>query len=184
MPGFQAKRNLVYRAPFSHFLQGLCFERSSSKESFYLNVFIIPLFVPKDYIYFTFGKRIGRGWNTTDQNIVKKIFSEINCQDISTYLDSISNLQDFVSRIEKITEYKSLYFYQAIGLAQALDGRIKESLENLYQIQIQADVSVAWQRDLKEQTERFCRLLKENPDRAIQQLLEWQEYTTQKLKIL
>jgi hypothetical protein len=60
LPGFRVKKYLIYRIPSPHILHGFCGEGSAySKSDFTVWVFVLPLYVPAEVIYFNFGERIG-----------------------------------------------------------------------------------------------------------------------------
>lgn len=57
LPGFAVKGSLMFIPPCRHLLRGIYFETSAAdKRSFYVTVFVLPLFVPTDHIYLNLGE--------------------------------------------------------------------------------------------------------------------------------
>ena len=190
MPGFQAKGNLVFSRPISHVLQALYFEGSSySKEDFYLNIFIFPLFSPEEHLSFNYGERLqhsmGQGWNTDMPNLISQLEEAVNSEQAALYLTPINSISEFIQRLDVINSGsdKSLYYYEAMGFAHVLNGETDEAFKNLRKVEEQANVSSHWQLKLKERSEYFQKLLKENPIQAIKQLEEWEAFTVENLKV-
>lgn len=60
LPGFAVKGHLLYKEPIGHILRGFCGEGSGfSKTDFTIHVFAQPLYEPEDFLWFSYGKRIG-----------------------------------------------------------------------------------------------------------------------------
>ena len=62
LPGFAVSRRSLFMCPVKHILRGFCFDRSIDPLSFYLHVFIQPLYVPRDSVALSFGERLGQSW--------------------------------------------------------------------------------------------------------------------------
>lgn len=58
LPGFRVRRSLLYAWPFTTLLRGYYFESSAQAATFYVWGFVQPLYIPTDYLYFTFGRRL------------------------------------------------------------------------------------------------------------------------------
>jgi hypothetical protein len=73
LPGFRLGRGLIYAEPFDYLLRGMSMDSSAfSREDFYLNCFVQPLYVPAEGLRFPFGFRLRDprnnhgGWTFTD----------------------------------------------------------------------------------------------------------------------
>src|SRR4026208_1137239 len=67
--GFVLKVRLLFKPPLDRLLRGIFFDSSGDPRVFYPTPFVMPLCVPTNHIYFTFGDRLrtsaGRGrWST------------------------------------------------------------------------------------------------------------------------
>lgn len=76
LPEYRVARGLLYASPVSLLLRGYCFDTSAFEPAaFYVWVFVQPLYVPHDYIFFSFGRRFeeaGAGelrWTLTSANL-------------------------------------------------------------------------------------------------------------------
>src|SRR5436190_1840623 len=71
LPGFVARRSLVYRRPVGYFLHGLSFETSSFTSSrIFVEAFVRPLYEPHDYITYTYGFRLGNDFWDVDEQVL------------------------------------------------------------------------------------------------------------------
>jgi hypothetical protein len=60
LPGFEARKKLVFKPPAKWLLRGFAYETSGSTgRDFYVWVFVQPLYVPVDHLVLSFGKRLG-----------------------------------------------------------------------------------------------------------------------------
>jgi hypothetical protein len=59
LPAYDVHRGIIYRPPLEYLLCGFDFESSAyDKDHVHPTVLVLPLFVPKPYIHYTFGKRL------------------------------------------------------------------------------------------------------------------------------
>jgi hypothetical protein len=88
LPGFRARGRLIIKEPLDHLLRGICLDASSTKGSFYPTAFVQPLYMPKAYIFFSFGGRLRTsngqyGWKLTAgnaNNILEDVTRAIQAQ--------------------------------------------------------------------------------------------------------
>jgi hypothetical protein len=60
LPGYIAKGHLLYQQDLEHILRGFWFESSAfDRDSFTVEVFVQPLYIPVSHLSFTFGHRLG-----------------------------------------------------------------------------------------------------------------------------
>lgn len=48
-----------------------------SKSTYYLQAFVLPLFVPTTFLYFDFGSRVGGGWEGVSPELLKELDSVV-----------------------------------------------------------------------------------------------------------
>lgn len=84
LPGFAARKNLIFIVPVGDNLRGLSFQGSADAKWFYFSVFFLPLFVPTDTVHGTFGRRIGKAtnWNSDNPSLVQDLGRVIQCEAI------------------------------------------------------------------------------------------------------
>jgi hypothetical protein len=138
LPGFAANKSLLYRAPIGELLCAFCFEPSGfDRNGFYLWVFVQPLYVPESDIVFTFGNRLGFGWELT-----KETEAELGAKLLKCVRDEglpwLELLQTPTKFIENVGPGKFMFFnptnrhvLQAISYSQALIGDTQKALATL-----------------------------------------------------
>jgi hypothetical protein len=74
MPGFEPVRAGFVRR-HEWIAECLLYESSAfSRERFYLQAFALPLFIPTDHLYFSYGFRVGNGyWEAVDTKLLKEV---------------------------------------------------------------------------------------------------------------
>ena len=79
LPNYKVHGSLVYALPVDCLLRAFKFESSAFKDSeFNVQYFAMPLYVPTEYLYFTFGARVGQGvsWDV-DRGDVAQIMANV-----------------------------------------------------------------------------------------------------------
>ena len=105
LPGFVARRSLVYRRPVGYFLHGLSFETSSFTSSrIFVEAFVRPLYEPHDYITYTYGFRLGNDFWDVDEQDPGPTFAaiaEAARHDALPFLDQVTNFDEFCELVPK-----------------------------------------------------------------------------------
>jgi hypothetical protein len=103
LPGFVCKGWLLYRHPTNHLLRGFCCNASGfDPTKFTVVVFVLPLYVPTNHVYFLFGGRLkdDRGcdqwWDVSEPNLSEDLLSRIKSQGLPflCQMDSPTKLAD------------------------------------------------------------------------------------------
>jgi hypothetical protein len=138
LPGFVARRSLVYRRPLENFLCGISFDTSSFKGTrISVEAFVQPLYVPFDDLFYTFGFRLGDDFWDVDDDDPEATFAAvagIARRAALPFFDELDGLDRFADRIpewaaEEPKRLKSLQSVddpvvsQALGYAELLRGR-------------------------------------------------------------
>jgi hypothetical protein len=137
---------LLYMPPTESLLNGILFETSGfSKTPFYINVFVMPLFVPSQYLTLSYGNRLESptkpfGWDSQRTNLVPNLRDAIRSRAMP-FLTAIRTLGGFISylRSHRVEDIRSL---EALGYALARSGSVKESIEALDKIERHVDMSI------------------------------------------
>lgn len=81
LDGFRAQGSLLYQIPVGKILRGFIFDSSGfSAEAFYPQVFVQPLYVPRDHLDLTLGKRFLGVWKfepEREHQVAQKLLHEI-----------------------------------------------------------------------------------------------------------
>jgi hypothetical protein len=146
LPGFVARRSLVYRRPVEHFLYGLSFETSAFTSSrIFVGAFVQPLFVPADGLWYTFGNRLGDDFWDVDEDDPDPTFAAIAGtvqRDALPLFEQLGSLDRFCQLVpawaeaepKKLKSLQSLddpVVSEALGYAEILRGQKDAGLELL-----------------------------------------------------
>ena len=200
LPGHRIKGNLLYIADVDYLLRGYSFESSAfSKNRFTIEVFIQPLYMPVDYLFFNFGNRLGTlskesdfWWEydeTKENEMTSDILSMIK-KFGEKFLDKGRSLQSFVNEFDKPDILRNPNNKEAVGNAYILleeYRRPKVLMNGLHHSlveQINKNPEIDWLTHMDNRVLTLLDLLNKGEFRkAKQQLLDWREYTLSKLKL-
>src|SRR5438552_1936158 len=107
LPGFRAKKSLVFAEPLEYLLRGFALESSGFGPSvFYLWVFVQPLYVPSTHIYFHFGRRLGHGWDLdanadNESEVMGQVLTRIKDEGLP-FINRFESPADFADRAAQI----------------------------------------------------------------------------------
>lgn len=77
LPGFVVKGKLLLLQPLGHTIRGVYFAGSSDPRNFYVEIFLMPLFIPSDTITFSIGWRLrhggGEGWKAEMPDLIAEL---------------------------------------------------------------------------------------------------------------
>jgi hypothetical protein len=136
----------------------------------------MPLCVPTDHLYFTFGYRVrhssgGDRWNSTMHNLTEELTAALERDDVE-FLSKIESLSDLVEHAESIVRTERVL--EAIGYVLAREGKASQAVEVLDELLNIIDMTIPWHRDLAGQVSRIKRMLTEHPESAQAQLIDWE----------
>lgn len=109
LSGYACGRGLLFKSPLRYLLRGFCFQPSSfDKFRFSVQLFVQPLFVSSDHIYFSIGNRLGelsrnqeRWWSVAEESentVMEDVFSLIMSEGPLVF-DRFSSLRDVCERV-------------------------------------------------------------------------------------
>ncbi len=184
LPSFKLDGRLMFLPPIKNVLRGIHFEGSRYNEiSFHVTVFVMPLCVPTEHLYFNFGERIrhdggGDRWNLEMPNLVAELGVALKARALP-FLARVESLLDFV-------EVANLYpsnqrTLEGIGFALARAGRTSQAIETFDRLLKEVDFGVDWQRDLAEQANALRVMLIDKPTEAQEKLAAWETETVDNL---
>lgn len=136
LPGFKTKGAMIYKEK-DDVLQAICIEDSGlDKQSFYVWVFFLPLYIPLKQLVFTFGKRLSHGkrW-ASDAEAIDEL-SEAIKREALPYLHSIDTsdrLSQVIAEIDRGPN-KNLNLSQAYAYSLAKEGQREPAIVALKEI--------------------------------------------------
>ncbi len=184
---FVVKVPLVFIPPARPILRGLCFDRSDDKRYFYLEAFVLPLFVPTEDIYFNFGdrvrNRVGSGrWNADEPNLLQELETAVVDQALP-YLREFEAPRDLVKLSEFGEAEETLHETEAIAYALAFDRKAAASIATLDRLLSKLDRTSHWQEAMAKRAELLRADLLDDPAKAQRRLAAWEAETIRNLKL-
>lgn len=185
LPGFVGHKSLLIKAPMNGLLRAVDFDPSGfDKASFYVATFVMPLCVPSDYLHLTFGQRIRQhgktdGWSMTMDDLAAELLRDIQAQ----ALPYLARADTFLSAVDVISAFSNPHAPKAMAflLARAGERKRATALINEYLPKLRLDSH--WEKEIFDISTRLRDMLIADPEAAHRQLLEWEEYTIQKLRL-
>ncbi len=188
LPGLTVKAPLMFIPPVGETLRGICFEGSSfDKNSFYVNVFFLPLFVPRKHLSFEFGNRIrtasgGDRWNADAPDIVRELGVALK-REALPFLSPIESPRDVAQAATSLRLPQNPHIQQAIAYALARAGDVDKAVAELDALLAMLDVKVPWQLEMFERANALkSQLLSDEPS-AQKQLEAWEAESIRNLSL-
>jgi hypothetical protein len=204
LPGFAARHSLLYRRPVEDLLYAVSFGTSSFTSSrIFVEAFVQPLFVPVDFLWSTFGDRLGKAprdeWWDVDEDDPDRAFAVIadvvrrDALQLFAQLDGLTRFCEVVPRWANAehNELKSLQsmddpvVLEALGYAELLRGRDEES-DRLLEAALQSERENGEYADEQRiaNLEHMLELVERSgPDAGRTQLAEWRAQTISALQL-
>ncbi len=187
LPGFAIEKKLIFKSPVEDFLHGLYFESSADADRFYLSVFFLPLFVPRDSVSGTFGKRIGSGTNWRAGN--PNLFADLNTaiqNEAMPFLDNVFTLAGVLNYLKRTIESGrprvNSHVLEAYAYTLIKSGDYSSALESLAELkQMLEGDSTPWVVAQFNRAQLIEEKLLPKPDAALAQLEAWKVETIGKL---
>lgn len=193
LPGFQQKGFLIYRQDFQYLLQGFCFDGSAfNRNSFTIDVFVHPLFIPSEDIDLSFGNRIGimAGkndiWWQYDEmrevEIAQEIFDMMKNHGLP-FLEETATIEGFLKRYKDADIHKNKHIIEGLCYAHILNDDFSKSqkMMRLLSIVLTQDINefpVVWKQEIQQRIQLMLGYLDRTEyDRAKQQLSDWRHFT-------
>ncbi len=202
MPGFVTnKKSEIFIAPIGNVLRGFTFDSSAyAREDFYFCWFFMPICRPIDYITLSNGDRLNvpggnSGWRTDMAALPEKLLEAMQPFALP-FLRSINTVQD---AIEAIYEYRGetvlglrmtrrvtdIYAQHDIACLHILDGQFEKAESMLDKVIFHEHGTDRrqWVLDIVERTKSLRAKLVKDPQLAVVQVKEWQDFTFKGLKL-
>lgn len=183
--------DVVFATPIQDILRGVWFEGSSDANIFYFSVFCLPLFVPRDGIDLTHGKRLrGNGrerWSADDPNLIEKLTEAIR-NDAIPFLNSVSTLAQIrhylKSNVDSDRPRVNTYILEALGYTLIKCGDYPSALKALAELKQRLEKSATLGGlAQKARAQLIEEKLLQSPETALTQLEAWKSETKSKLKL-
>lgn|SRR5262249_28471477 len=164
-----------------HTLRGFSFESSGfDKAAFYVWAFFLPLHVPRKYLSFNLGHRVGSGWEISNPTLDRELSSAM--QKEVHPLVSLKTPENVIEAIRlQLGDYKDLYSHEALAYMLAYSGDTRASLEALGYLLRLLNPAVRWQQEMASRALLLREKLLRDPNEARDQLVIWRAETLHNL---
>lgn len=196
LPTYNTKGHLLYQMEYEDLLRGFCFESSGfSSNTFTIVVFIQPLYIPKPYISYGFGNRLGilsKGrdvwWEYSEEKveeIMQEILGMIQHHGLP-YLERAGTLERFIKQYGHFDRFKiaDVHRMEAIGYGYLLSGNTKSAKKLLDTLSKELEREIirypdeGWQKEMQSRVQLILGYLQnQDQEAAKQQLGAWKNYT-------
>lgn len=191
------KGDLLFMRPIEHVLRGICFDGSIDPRSFYVEVFVQPLFVPSQQISFNIGWRLrGKGggptsWNADSPSLVTELRSALQSEALP-FLRRVESPMEFAVAAgavhpvngpmapQSIDTSSDPVRQQAVAYAWARAGDIQQADDALSRLIRLANQNLFWKREAA-QASMLKSVFLTDPAAAQRQLDAWEEETVKNL---
>jgi hypothetical protein len=185
MPGFVHKGRLLYASPLNHVLRAFNFDSSAfDKETFYVAVFFLPLYIPASHLHLSFGERLrspkGQVWNLSDPCVREELLACIQGVGLP-FLERPRHPCDVAAAIQELGADDDPYRLEAIAYSLAMSDDVSAAQLALERLIKGLDRSTTWQTEMMERATQLAHKLAGNPQEARRQLAEWEQATVKNL---
>jgi hypothetical protein len=187
LPGFACKGWLLYAEPVDHILRGFCCDGSGfDATKFTVYVFVLPLYVPTNHLYFTFGNRLkdDRGcekwWNVNDRSVREDLLFRVRSEGLP-FLNGIRSPRDLVKKAQELPATLDPYKFETIAYSLAMAEDVDVARQALDRLVKALDRSISWQAEMMERATQLAGKLSTDPQGAKHQLVEWEQATVKNL---
>jgi len=198
LPGYRGVQALIYYEDVSHLLRGFYFEKSSDPNSFYLSVFVQPLFIPLDHVSLSFGDRLAHMAEGADHHweldgdetvVMDQILEQIRTVGIP-FLAQFGSLKDFPRALRRNMKVRhSAHLDEAICYSHVLTDDHARARTELARLRLEVTKALVnqpkrtWLAEIAARADEVEACLGRSPHSAKELLQTWADFTRGELEI-
>lgn len=194
LPGFVTnKKNELFIAPIGHVFRGFTFESTAgSREDFYFWWFFMPMVPATDHFYMSHGDRLKvpgghAGWRLDMQDLPDRLMTVMQARALP-FLRSIESIRDTIDAIHELRAPQSvtdINHQNNLACLMILDGQFEDALKMIDKIIAyeQGTDQRQWVLDIVARTKGLREKLLEDPQLALGQVLQWQDFSYKSLQL-
>ena len=197
LPEIAVKGDTLFMRPIGHVLRGICFNGSIDPRSFYVEVFVQPLFVPAQEINLGIGWRLRSkiagptSWSADSPSLVTELRNTLQ-REALPFLRRVQSPMDFAVAVgavhpvdgpmppQSIDTSSNPARQQAVAYAWARAGDIRQAEDALNRLIQLADQNPFWNKEA-DQAGMLKSVLLTDPAAAQRQLDAWEAETVKNL---
>jgi hypothetical protein len=193
LDGFRVRGSLLFQPPDGYLLRAFKFESSAfSGSTFHVQAFVLPLYVPTEHLYFTFGDRLGRGgvsWDVEKQPepaAMAEVLQLIEREGLPL-LNGAKEPMDLFAVCQSLKlPLDDPRIAEALTYARVLGGQHAEALlelDDLLPRTAELEARAPWAREIRLREQVVADALRRAPAEALAHLKSWRAESCARLKI-
>lgn len=194
LPGFGCKGSLLFATPIQGLLRGFSFDTSAyDRRRFDIEVFVQPLYIPVDFIFYTFGERLpypSDGWCLSEgeeASVMAQVLASIKGRGLQ-FIGYIQTPRDLAHKRALVNSSPNdPHVVRAVAYSHALAHEYPEAVQALDRLDaIMSEdnpLRQPWDDELQEQGRLMRKLLLQSPEEAVDLLERWTEQTRAALRL-
>ncbi len=193
LPGYTCCKRLIYQSPVELFLKGLYFESSAFDQSFTVECFIQPLYIPREHLVFNIGRRLGGRagrWFEIDEiqkpQGLEELRELLENQGLSFHR-LIESPVDLVTMLQSDTAPITVPRQEAIAYSMCLDDlanhdEVRKAFNDLRKL-LDPDLQTKWVQDMDDRATQLLGNFNRSPKAARELLQDWAARTRGSLNL-
>src|SRR3981189_3719884 len=179
LKGTQLCKNVLVVLPTEHILRGFLFERTLSKDMYYLWRVITPLYKPANPVFLTYSDRISKGYLRLAREAVdetaERIASIMSPGHLS-YLRRVRGPKEFLKHVGWMAGNTTLNFRVDLALTHYLLGNVDQCIKILERLPLENLAA-----PIRSNIVPFFAELRTSPADAASRLQAWERETVERL---
>lgn len=194
LPGFSVTRWLLHEEPVISVLRAFAFEDSEfDKDAVYVWVFVLPMYVPRSDISFTFGRRLQNRKGLLKRTETWQIGAPVDAKEVDSMLASIKDALPFLSKLQSpaliaknlVWETKLFgnpFVEEAVAYSLARTGKYSEARGKLAKLISSVKPDDPWSHIAENASELVTAI--DRGEQYVSQLLDrWSDQTTRNFRL-
>lgn len=178
--GFGAKGRLTYRLPVGQILAAFSADPSGwDADSFYVETFVLPLYVPHEHVAYTVGKRLGTGFLFDADGFVADELLPLLLREGLPWLEAHSTPEQLLQN-EDWKDRHNPHLVEIEAYSLILVGRHKEAKILLRGLKA-GKGEYEWMKEIVSRCHLMAGLLDKSPEAAASKLTEWRRVSLQNI---
>jgi hypothetical protein len=182
---------VTFLLPIGQILRGLQFDGSSlNADSFYVWSFILPLFIPTEFLHGSLGDRLrlqsgSDRWNRNYPDLLSTL-SDVIQKDALPLLRRAATIPGAIEVLqERLANSggKAGASREALAYCLAFQGEYSAAREHLQKYKALLDLRIAWQKTNADRADLLLAKMSEGQEAVASQLEQWTQLSIQNLKL-
>jgi hypothetical protein len=189
LEGFTAKGKFVFKNPLGPIFQGFLFDSSGfSKEGFYPQVFVQPLYVRESNVVLTLGERFPGNWTVTpgnEKSLADKLLASVRSIGLP-FLAALGSPEKLAHPPSRWADSPNVHVQRSVAYSLAMIGENMAALKKIEACCARLEANSErrdWENELLAELLSFQNLLSKDPLEAQRLLTAWAEETRANLKL-